>query len=188
MVKAIIFDFFDVIRTDAYKAWLAASGIPHEGPYFDASFQQDIGTITVEQFLQRLSELQGRPVTLEELETNAKIDYDVLEIVKDLRKHYKLALLSNAPSAFIRQILMKYSLTQYFDEIVVSSEVGMVKPSADIFSYTLKRLGADAPEVLFIDDNEKHTNAAEALGIRSIHFHSAGQLKQELSTILSHSF
>jgi HAD superfamily hydrolase (TIGR01509 family) len=180
MIKAIIFDFFDVIRTDAYKSWLTANSIPHEGAYFDASYQQDMGVITVEEFLKRLSDLQGRDVTRQELEMSAKVDYAVLEIIKILRKNYKLALLSNAPSVVIREILAEHDLEQYFDNIIVSSEVGMVKPHPDIFTYILGQLSVNASEALFVDDNEKHTKAAEALGIRSIHFRSAEQLKDEL--------
>lgn len=184
MVKAVIFDFFDVIRTDAYKAWLTANNIPREGPYFDASYQQDVGNITIEQFLQRLSKLQGRSVTREELDASATVDYDVVKIIKVLRKRYKLALLSNSPSELIRGILAEHNLMQYFDKIIISSEVGMVKPSPEIFTHTLEQLGLDAAEVLFIDDNAKHTKAAEALGIKSIEFQSAEQLARELSAIL----
>jgi HAD superfamily hydrolase (TIGR01509 family) len=56
----------------------------------------------------------------------------------------------------------------------------MVKPHAGIFTYTLEQLSTDASEAIFIDDNEKHTEAAKALGIHTIHFLSAGQLKDEL--------
>jgi len=37
MIRAIIFDFFDVIRTNPYKSWLESDNITREGPYFDAS-------------------------------------------------------------------------------------------------------------------------------------------------------
>lgn len=180
MIKAIIFDFFDVIRTDAYKSWLATNDIPHEGPYFDASYQMDMGKATVDEFLANVSVLQGRPVTRQEMEESATVDYAVLDIIKVLKVSYKLSLLSNAPSVVIREIIAEHNLEQYFDEIVVSSEVGMVKPHADIFTYTLQKLGTAADETLFIDDNEKHTNAAGALGIHTIHFTSAKQLKDKL--------
>jgi len=183
MIKALIFDFFDVIRTDAYKAWLNANNILHEGPYFDASYQQDMGNITVEEFLDRLSKLQGRPVTREELDTSAKVDHEVVEIIKNLRKLHKTALLSNAPSAVIREILAEHDLEKYFDVIIISSEVGYVKPSSEIFNLTLEELGLTVAEAIFIDDNKKHTDAAEALGIKSIQFVSAKQLKERLKVL-----
>lgn len=180
MIKAIIFDFFDVLRTDAYKAWLHANTIPHEGAYFEASRQQDIGEITNEQFIERLSDLTGRLVTHEEIDATAMVDREVVDVVEALRRTYKTALLSNAPSALIRGILKEHRLEQYFDEIVISSEVGMVKPDAEIFRYVLRRLGVAAEEAVFIDDNPGHVKAAEGVGISAIRFVSAPQLVENL--------
>lgn len=180
MIKAVIFDFFDVFRTDAYKSWLAANDIQHEGEYFEASRQQDMGEITVEQFLQKLSRLQGRTVTLEELETNAKLDSEVIEIAEEVKKDYRIALLSNAPSAFIRGLFAEHNLERLFHEIVISSEVGMVKPNADIFELTLQKLRVLPSESIFIDDNEGHVQSAQKVGIRGVQFTSAAQLKKDL--------
>lgn len=180
MIKAIIFDFFDVFRTDAYKSWLAANDIPHEGEYFAASRRMDMGEFTPEQFLQELSRLQGRPITLRELEANAKLDKEVVAIAETLKNNYRIALLSNAPSAFIRALLAEHDLERLFHEIIISSEVGMVKPDAEIFQLTLERLKAEASEAIFIDDNEKHIRAAESVGIKSIQFISASQLRRDL--------
>ncbi|HEY2004730.1 MAG TPA: HAD family phosphatase [Candidatus Saccharimonadia bacterium] len=183
MIKALIFDFFDVIRTDAYKAWLASNKIPHEGPYFDASHQQDIGAITTEQFLTTLSELTGREVTFEEVDGAATVDNAVVNIVSKLSKEYKMALISNAPSKLIRGILAENNLEQYFDVIVVSSEVGMVKPSPEIFHLALKKLHVAPAESVFIDDNIRHVEAAANIGINSTQFKSAEQLKTDLTQL-----
>lgn len=180
MIKAIIFDFFDVFRTDAYKAWLKANGIPHKGEYFEASRQMDVGTITTQQFLERLSRLSGREVTQQEMDASAEVDEAVVEVAKGLKAGYRIALLSNAPSSFIRELLAVHELEQHFHEIVISSEVGMVKPSVEIFEYTLARLGVSASEALFIDDNPGHVAAAEKAGITGIQFYSAGQLEDAL--------
>lgn len=180
MIKAIIFDFFDVFRTDAYKSWLAANNIPHEGEYFDASRRQDMGEITTEEFLQELSRLQGRTITREDLEQNVTLDNELIALAEQLRKKYRIALLSNAPSAFIRGVFAEHDLERLFDEIIISSEVGMVKPNANIFEHTLKKLRSSPEETIFIDDNSNHTQAAEKVGIKGIQFISTGQLKQEL--------
>ena len=180
MIKAVIFDFFDVFRTDSYKSWLATNNIPHEGGYFDASRQQDMGEITVDEFLQELSGLQGRSVTLQELEVNATLDNDVIAIAELLKKNYRIALLSNAHSVFIRGIFAEHNLERLFHEIIISSEVGMVKPNADIFELTLQKLNVHAFEAIFVDDNEKHVQAAEKVGIKSLQFVSAAQLKKDL--------
>lgn len=181
MIKAIIFDFFDVLRTDAYKAWLQTNKIPHEGDYFEASRQMDLGNITAKEFLKRLSQLGGREITHDEMESSAQVDKAAVEIVKSLKANYRIALLSNAPSAFIRELLEVHKLEQHFHQIVISSEVGMVKPSAKIFEYTLAKLGVMADEAIFIDDNPGHVAAASKMGITGIQFLSANQLKEELA-------
>ena len=183
MIKAVLFDFFDVIRTDAYKAWLKTNNLAMEGPYFEASRQLDLGTINVEEFSRKLSEVTGRTVTLEEIDGSATLDHQVIGILKSVKKRYKTALISNAPSAFLREILEEDDLAKYFDEIVISSEVGMVKPSPEIFKHTLKLLKIEPSEAIFIDDNESHTQAAAKLGIQSIQFLSANQLGDELVKI-----
>lgn len=50
MYKAIIFDFFDVILSDLYKAWLKKHGIERVGAYDEIMKPLDRGDITVEQF------------------------------------------------------------------------------------------------------------------------------------------
>ncbi len=180
VIKAIIFDFFDVIRTDAYNTWLKAHNLAREGEYADAAVQQDLGNETVQRFFERLSELQGRPITSEEIDSGAKVHHDVLAIAEELRKHYKIALLSNAPSVFLRGLLTKHDLERYFDEIIISSEVQMVKPDPQIFTLMLSRLGVEPSETIFIDDNIGHVTAAQKLGIHSIQFVSAAQLQKDL--------
>ena len=180
VIKAIIFDFFDVFRTDAYKAWLETNNIPYEGEYLDASYQLDMGTFTVKDFLQRLSDLSGRAVTLGMLDASATVDDQVVAMASRLQARYRTALLSNSPSDFIRNLLTKHDLAHLFGEIVISSEVGMVKPGPEIFEHVLRKLGVSAAETIFVDDNPAHTNAAEKLGIKSIQFHSAKQLDAEL--------
>ena len=65
--RAVIFDFFDVFQKDAYKAWLAANDFSNIQHYAEASRSLDIGSITSNEFLWRLSELSGRDVTWESM-------------------------------------------------------------------------------------------------------------------------
>jgi HAD superfamily hydrolase (TIGR01509 family) len=181
MTRAIIFDFFDVIRTDPFKAWLKQHNFELSGPFLEASQQQDQGEITVDQFLARLSQLSGEPVTREGLEAGATVDMAVVDIIKALQGRYRLALLSNSPSALIRELLQQHDLTRYFDEIIVSSEVGLIKPSREIFELTLRRLNLPAAETIFIDDNPLHVEGARKVGIHGLRFTSAAQLKRDLA-------
>ena len=57
----------------------------------------------------------------------------------------------------------------------------MVKPDPAIFHLTLQKLGFEASESIFIDDNPRHVEAAAQLGIHAIQFESAQQLKDDLA-------
>lgn len=181
MIKAIIFDFFGVIRTDSYNAWLARNDIARVGDYFDASLQVDMGRITRDEFLLKISELIGHTVTIEELDAGAVIDQVVINIAETLHDSYRLGLVSNAPSKLIRKILADNNLVRLFEKIVISSEVGMVKPNPDIFKYTLQELAITAHEAIFIDDNKQNVEQAEKLGIVGIQFTTITQLKKDLA-------
>jgi epoxide hydrolase-like predicted phosphatase len=183
MYKAVIFDFFGVFRTDAYREWLQANAIPYEGAYLEAARQQDLGNITNEEFLQRLSKLQGKEITRKILDEHASVDADVIKIAEALRKNYKTALVSNAPSEFIRHLLDEHNLARLFDEIVISSEVGIVKPSNEIFELMLRRLRVKPSEVVFIDDNAEHVAAAKKLGIEAVLFRTAKTLHKEIKEL-----
>ncbi len=183
MIKTVFFDFFDVIRTDAYKAWLDTHNHKLEGDFLVATQQLDRGEISVNDFFERLGRIVKRPANSikREMGNSAKIDYHVLEVVALLSKNYSIGLLSNAPSDFLREILQTSSLERYFDEIIISSEVGYTKPSAEIFNLALSKFDVKASEAVFIDDDERNTMAAERLGIKSIQFLSIEQLRKDLA-------
>ena len=185
MYKAIIFDFFDVIRTDAYKAWLDLHGLKREGVFKDVVEEMDHGHIKLEQFLQRLSDITGQTPEeiFKEMEDGALLDHEVLRIAEMLRINYKVALLSNAPSDFLRSLLREHDLEKYFDEIVISSEVGLIKPNAEIFQLILTRLDVAPHEAIFIDDNENNTKGAEAVGIKSVLFTDSANLMNSLKEL-----
>ena len=68
-----------------------------------------------------------------------------------------------------------------FDEIVVSAEIGEVKPDAPIYERLLERNGLAASDCLFIDDVLKNVEGARAVGMEAVQFESAGQLRQALT-------
>ena len=183
MIKAIIFDFFDVLCSDPYKAWLANHGFKREGRFSEVVNQMDTGKIEKDEFVQTLSQLSGQ--TIEEIDkefqSTSQINFEIVDLLKKLQNKYLTGLLSNAPSKYIRKILQDNSLELYFSEIVISSEVGYSKPSKEIFQIILDRLQVPASDAIFIDDNTTHIEAAELLGIKGIVYQSPMQLIQDLA-------
>ena len=57
-----------------------------------------------------------------------------------------------------------------FDESFYSCELGQAKPDAGFFAAVLDRLGSAAPEVLFVDDQERNVVAARECGLAAEHW------------------
>jgi putative hydrolase of the HAD superfamily len=73
-----------------------------------------------------------------------------------LRSRYKLGLITNGPSAIQRAKIERFGLAEYFDELVVSGEVGVAKPDPAIFRLALERLGVAPDEALFVGDSPEY--------------------------------
>jgi 2-haloacid dehalogenase len=105
-----------------------------------------------------------------------------VDIMAELRKvGYPLYALSNWSSEMFNRIRGQFEFLDWFDDMVISSEVKMVKPHREIFDLLLSRIQGRAEDCLFIDDHAVNTDAAEALGFQTILFKSPEQLKKELA-------
>lgn len=186
MITAIIFDFFDVFRTDSYKAWLQKNNLERTGEYAEASIQSDQGNITIDEFYDRISQAIGRRVTPEEIDETAELNTEMVKCARKLRQTYQTSLLSNAPGEFVRTLLDEYDIADIFDDIFISGETGLIKPHADSFQHALKVMNVTAGETLFIDDNIHNVQSAAELGIRSLVFTSVDQLKKDLALLDIH--
>lgn len=97
------------------------------------------------------------------------VDRTLLQFVKSLKPKYKTGLISNAWSG-LRQYILREKIDDAFDSIVISAEVGAVKPSAKIYQIALDQLGVKPKEALFVDDFIENIEACEKLGMKGIHF------------------
>ena len=77
----------------------------------------------------------------------------------------------------------RFPFLAWFDGIVVSGMEGVIKPDPRIFHVLFERYGVDPRASVFIDDVAGNATAAEALGIRGIHFRSPEQLRLELVAV-----
>ncbi|WP_291914196.1 HAD family phosphatase [Chitinophaga sp. CB10] len=103
-------------------------------------------------------------------------------LLKELKESgkYKLYALTNWSNETFPLALVQYQFLQWFDGIVVSGREKQRKPSPSIYKLLLDRYQERPEKSLFIDDNLRNVTAARNVGIDSIHFTSANQLKNEL--------
>ena len=104
----------------------------------------------------------------------------VIDIVKNLQKQeYKTPLVSNIHYEQAN-IIRKLGLYSLFDPVLLSCDIGVSKPNKEVFQILLSKIHLPAAAVLFIDNTQENVEAAALLGINTIHFTSAQQLKEEL--------
>lgn len=77
---------------------------------------------------------------------------DTLDVLKKLKGQYKLAVLSNGQSKSQHDKISHCEMDEYFDEIVVSGDIGINKPKKEIFEIMADRLGCKCEECVFIGD------------------------------------
>jgi len=94
---------------------------------------------------------------------------------------YRLIVLSNTNSIHYEVARERYSPLKYFDDAVLSYEVGFVKPSPEIYAAAIARAGCSPEECFFIDDVLLNVEAARRAGMDAVQFVSAGQLMEELA-------
>lgn len=107
------------------------------------------------------------------------LNRELLDIIKNIKPNYKIAILSNASQEMIEEALKQNGVRELFDAIITSSKTGLVKPQPEIFELALTELGVIAQEALFIDDSSSNVTAAKELGLNSILYKGLEDLQGE---------
>jgi HAD superfamily hydrolase (TIGR01509 family) len=113
------------------------------------------------------------------------INLELIDIIKDLRKRkYRTGLLSNN-SIELRKRLHENQITDIFDIILISAEVGYQKPQPEIFEILFKELGVKNSEVVLVDDSLKSLEGSGKIGYIPLLYKNNTLFKSELSDILN---
>jgi HAD superfamily hydrolase (TIGR01509 family) len=93
---------------------------------------------------------------------------DVLPFLRTLKfRGIKVAIVSNCDEN-TRDLLVELGVAALADALILSNEVGAVKPAAQIYQYALDKLGVTAREARFVDNNAAFCAGAAALGIQAV--------------------
>ncbi len=94
------------------------------------------------------------------------LDTEARPVLQTLHRSKKLALISNFDHPpHVHSVLNKFGLTDFFDSVVISAEVGIKKPDPRIFDAALAQTGMKPEEVVYVGDTADDTEAARAAGI-----------------------
>ena len=95
----------------------------------------------------------------------------VIPLLNKLKQQYRIAFISNYPCReSILESLNKNSLTDFFESIVISGDIGRVKPHPSIFQKSIAELNISAEKCLYVGDNWlADIQGAKRAGMQAIH-------------------
>lgn len=175
--KNIIFDCFGVICHPPISGWYMNHA--KKFSFIDYNLNNtlvdfDLNKISEDQLFEYFSKYpfvnSNKEKLRDEIDSYLGIDHELVEYIKKIKKEgHKIFLLSNANHNFFERKVYKDfpEFKNLFDDIIISSEIGMVKPNRDIFMFLLDKHSLNSEDCIFIDDNKVNVEAAENVGILS---------------------
>jgi len=108
------------------------------------------------------------------------LNNDVIPLLPLLKKNYKLFLLSNTDSIHQKYGWQKYEFLKNFNQLILSHEVGSVKPEEKIYREVEKASGLPSHEHFYIDDIREYVDAAKNIGWDAVQFVDYEKLLSDL--------
>jgi glucose-1-phosphatase len=204
-IKNIIFDFGGVILDIDYlktEEAFQTLGLSQEQLVYTQKNQSDwfsrieTGQISEQRFLNGLLELLP-PNT----QVNAIVEAwnallgnyksERLQFLLETKTRYRSFLLSNTNAIherwFTQKLRKEYGtqLSDYFEKVYYSHELGMRKPNKEIFEFVLQDNKLLPNETIFIDDSIQHIETAKQLGIQTLHLQQNQEVYLELPLLLA---
>jgi HAD superfamily hydrolase (TIGR01509 family) len=91
-----------------------------------------------------------------------------MRLLPDLKKKYKLFLLSNTNPWHIEYVEESYpAFREFFEKRIYSFDAGYVKPSPEIFKYFFDKTSINASESVYFDDMEANAATGRSYGLDS---------------------
>jgi putative hydrolase of the HAD superfamily len=146
----------------------------------------ETGQITLDTYLQRTVFYRKRAFTREEFVAFIFAQSEefpesraILSALAQTRK-YLLATINNEPRELNIRRIEQFNLRREFEAFFSSCFVHIRKPDEAIYRLALEVTQRRPEECLFIDDRALNLESARQMGMRTIHFENAAQLRRDL--------
>lgn len=186
MIRGIIFDCFGVLYQGSLTHLAELASPADRQAVHDLAHASDHGYIDYEEYFEQLGALVHKPAS----EVKAIVrerhvrNTELVEVVRRLHGRYKVGMLSNVGRGVMTTLFSEVELTTLFDAVVLSSEVGLIKPDPRVYELAAERLGCDPEVCVMIDDLPDNIDGADRAGMQGIVYSSVNQLKVQLAQLL----
>lgn len=186
MIRAVIFDCFGVLITDALAAIVTEVRLrdPATADKIVAAVHAaSAGTMAPEASRATVAGLLGlTPEAYAARIRDSEVkNHELLAYIAALRPRYKTALLSNVIPGGLEVRFIPEELAAHFDAVVASGDIGFAKPEARAYEITADRLGVRLAECVLIDDREDYCDGARGAGMQAVRYESFSQMRVALA-------
>ena len=196
-MKGLLVDFGGVLTTnvfDSFREFCEREGLDpdtvkrlfREDPRALGELRKlEKGELTEEEFAERFGPIVGVEETdglVDRLFAGMEPDEAMIEAVKRAKAGgIRTGLISNS---WGHGRYDRSAFPQLFDGVVISGEVGMHKPDAEIFELGAEKVGLPPDECVFVDDLRENCAGAEAVGMTCVLHRGADSTVPELERLL----
>ncbi len=192
-MKAVLFDYGGVLTSslrDATMRWIARENIDPKrarqvlGEWLKTStsplaqFERgELAQVAFEEVLASRLDVNAAGL-LDRLFSNLSHDEAMWSLAAELRASgLKVAIVSNSwGDRYPRR-----RLEAAFDAVIISGDVGVRKPSREIYELAASRLGVTPADCMFVDDLELNVNGAIEAGMRGVLHVDAASTREKIN-------
>jgi putative hydrolase of the HAD superfamily len=196
-ITHVFFDIGGVLGTNGWDRHERAKAIQRYGldaDDFERRHEDVMGTfeagkMTLDEYLDDTVFCEERPFSREEFKAFMRAQSqpfpESIQVARELAgaRRYVLMTLNNESAELNLHRLSTFGLVPLFTAFFSSCWVGAVKPSRRIYEVARDVSQADPARSVFIDDRPQNLTPAAALGMSTILFKDAGQLRRDLAAL-----
>jgi HAD superfamily hydrolase (TIGR01509 family) len=188
MIKGIVFDCFGVLTADLWHEFLATlpKGTDLQA-LSDVHRAYDARQVSKQECHDAILDIAGKEFNEMEdmVQKDVSKNTSLLQYIEELSRVYKIGLLSNVGTNWVRKSFLTEKEQSYFDAMVLSYEVGHNKPDQIMYTTIADKLGLSPSEILYIDDMTRYCVAAETYGMQAIQYLNFHQCKKDIERAIT---
>jgi len=199
MIRAVIFDFGGVlVRTGTpagRRKWetrlhLTPGDLERLVHGSDVWIAAQRGELSPEMYWLEIAQRLGiSPAEIPALRADYfrddQLDPALITLIRELRAQgYPVGLLSNDAATLEAKLRDELHIYDAFDAVVISANIGVMKPDAGAYQAIAAALHLSTPECLFIDDNAANVDGARAAGMFAVQYVPGMDVRAALTGVL----
>lgn len=187
---AVVFDYGNVLAVrnqEILNQFLCISLQMTKEEFTKAKIEKKSSKKPDEVFWMEFSQKSGKKLPLnwnklykEALRSSLGASEDMYSMIQELKElGIKVGLLSNIEKRYAT-IAKDFGLFTPFDPCLLTCDMGVKKPNPIAYELLQKAVGAEAGNIIFIDDDHANIETAQKMGFDAIEFKSSDQIRHEL--------